>query len=69
MCASARARLAGELSSLASAQSRVSELEKERDAILAVAAERARKLSAKRKKAAETCAIRWGKKRTKSRPS
>jgi DNA repair protein RecN (Recombination protein N) len=49
----ARARIAAELESLATAESRVAELEGKRDALLAVAAERARKLSAKRRKAAE----------------
>jgi DNA repair protein RecN (Recombination protein N) len=49
----ARARIASELESLATAESRVAELEGKRDALLAVAAERARKLSVKRRKAAE----------------
>ncbi|HZF47444.1 MAG TPA: DNA repair protein RecN [Polyangiaceae bacterium] len=49
----ARARIAAELESLATAESRVAELAGKRDALLAVAAERARKLSAKRRKAAE----------------
>ena len=49
----ARARIAGELSRLAGAGSRVAELARSRDARLAVAAERARKLSLKRRKAGE----------------
>jgi DNA repair protein RecN (Recombination protein N) len=49
----ARARIAGELERLASAGSRVAALEARRDARLAVAAERARKLSLKRRKAGE----------------
>jgi len=49
----ARARIAAELESLATAESRVAELEGKRDALLAVAADRARKLSVKRRKAAE----------------
>ncbi|WP_437637090.1 DNA repair protein RecN [Sorangium sp. So ce854] len=49
----ARARLAGELEQLSGVESHVAELERRRDALLAVAAERARKLSAKRRKAGE----------------
>jgi DNA repair protein RecN (Recombination protein N) len=49
----ARDRLASELDRLASAGSRIAELERERGVILEVAGERARKLSAKRRKAAE----------------
>ncbi|MGK3996634.1 DNA repair protein RecN [Sorangium sp. So ce1024] len=49
----ARARLAAELEQLAGVESHVAELERRRDALLAVAAERARKLSAKRRKAGE----------------
>jgi DNA repair protein RecN (Recombination protein N) len=49
----ARARLAAELAAFAGAESRVAELERERDALLAAAGERARKLSGKRRKAAE----------------
>jgi DNA repair protein RecN (Recombination protein N) len=49
----ARERIAAELAELASVESRVAELEEERRALLAEAAERARKLSLKRKKAAE----------------
>lgn len=49
----ARERLSAELASFAGAESRVALLERERDALLQVAAERARKLSQKRKKAAE----------------
>ncbi|WP_437678508.1 DNA repair protein RecN [Sorangium sp. So ce131] len=48
-----RARLAAELSRLSGVESHVADLERRRDALLAVAAERARKLSAKRRKAAE----------------
>jgi DNA repair protein RecN (Recombination protein N) len=48
-----RARIAAELENLATAESRVTDLEGKRDALLAVAAERARKLSIKRRKAAE----------------
>jgi DNA repair protein RecN (Recombination protein N) len=51
-----RARLAADLAGLANAESRVNELEQERDAILAVVGERAKKLSAKRRKAAEKLA-------------
>jgi DNA repair protein RecN (Recombination protein N) len=51
-----RARLAADLAGLANAESRVNELERERDAILAVVGERAKKLSAKRRKAAEKLA-------------
>jgi len=49
----ARERLAAELASFAGVESRIAELEEERRALLTVAAEHARKLSAKRKKAAE----------------
>ncbi|MCC6552593.1 MAG: DNA repair protein RecN [Polyangiaceae bacterium] len=49
----ARARLDGELARLAAVESRVADLERRRDARLAVAAERARKLSAKRRKAGD----------------
>lgn len=56
----ARARIAAELESLATAESRVVELEGKRDALLDVAAERARKLSAKRRKAAEKLGIAIG---------
>ncbi|XYH99937.1 DNA repair protein RecN [Sorangium sp. So ce1128] len=49
----ARARLASELEQLAGVESHVAELERRRDALLAVAAERARKLSMKRRKAGE----------------
>ncbi|WP_437782270.1 DNA repair protein RecN [Sorangium sp. So ce1097] len=49
----ARARLAAELEQLSGVESHVAELERRRDALLAVAAERARKLSAKRRKAGE----------------
>ncbi|WP_437757525.1 DNA repair protein RecN [Sorangium sp. So ce1389] len=49
----ARARLAAELEQLAGVESHVAELERRRDALLAVAAERARKLSVKRRKAGE----------------
>ncbi|WP_437624632.1 DNA repair protein RecN [Sorangium sp. So ce1151] len=49
----ARARLATELEQLAGVESHVAELERRRDALLAVAAERARKLSVKRRKAGE----------------
>ncbi|MGK3990695.1 DNA repair protein RecN [Sorangium sp. So ce136] len=49
----ARARLAAELERLAGVESHVAELERRRDALLAVAAERARKLSVKRRKAGE----------------
>ncbi|KYF81422.1 DNA repair protein RecN [Sorangium cellulosum] len=48
-----RARLAGELEQLAGVESHVADLERRRDALLAVAAERARKLSVKRRKAGE----------------
>ena len=48
-----RDRLAAELAAFAGAESRLAELEREKDAQLAVAAERARKLSARRRKAAE----------------
>jgi DNA repair protein RecN (Recombination protein N) len=48
-----RERLAGELAAFASVESRVAELERERASMLHVAGERARKLSAKRRKAAE----------------
>ena len=48
-----RDRLAAELAAFAGAESRLSELEREKEAQLAVAAERARKLSARRRKAAE----------------
>jgi len=48
-----RDRLAAELAAFASAESRIAELEREKEAQLAVAAERARKLSARRRKAAE----------------
>jgi DNA repair protein RecN (Recombination protein N) len=48
-----RERLAAELAAITGAESRVAELNRERDALLAGAAERARKLSAKRRKAAE----------------
>jgi DNA repair protein RecN (Recombination protein N) len=48
-----RARLAGELDLFTSAESRIAELEKEREALLVTAAERARELSKKRRKAAE----------------
>jgi DNA repair protein RecN (Recombination protein N) len=47
----ARARIASELEQLASVESRLAELTRRRDQRLAVAAERARKLSAKRKRA------------------
>jgi DNA repair protein RecN (Recombination protein N) len=50
---SARARLAAELDGFASSGSVIAALEEEKTAVLAVAAERARKLSRKRKKAAE----------------
>ncbi|XXX78816.1 DNA repair protein RecN [Sorangium sp. So ce134] len=49
----ARARLAAELEHLSGVESHVADLERRRDALLAVAAERARKLSAKRRKAGE----------------
>ena len=49
----ARARLGAELASFETAESRRAGFERERDALLAVAADRARKLSAKRRKAAE----------------
>jgi DNA repair protein RecN (Recombination protein N) len=49
----ARERIADELASFANAENRVAELEQALAARLAVAAERARKLSTKRKKAAE----------------
>lgn len=49
----ARERLAAELDAIANAESRVAELEREREGLLAVAAERARELSKKRRKAAE----------------
>jgi DNA repair protein RecN (Recombination protein N) len=49
----ARERIGAELASLAGVESRVAELEARREALLAEAAERARKLSQKRKKAAE----------------
>ena len=49
----ARERIAAELSALAGVESRVAELSREREALLGEAAERARKLSQKRKKAAE----------------
>jgi DNA repair protein RecN (Recombination protein N) len=49
----ARARLASELAGFETAESRMAELETEKEALLAVAADRARKLSAKRRKAAE----------------
>jgi DNA repair protein RecN (Recombination protein N) len=48
-----RERLAAELASIAGAESRVAELARERDALLEAAAERARTLSEKRRKAAE----------------
>ncbi len=48
-----RERLAAELAAITGAESRVAELGRERDALLTAAAERARKLSAKRRKAAE----------------
>ncbi len=48
-----RDRLAAELAAFAGAESRLAALEREKDAQLAVAAERARKLSARRRKAAE----------------
>ena len=48
-----RARLAEELSRLSGVESRVAELERRRGELLAVAGERARKLSAKRRKAGE----------------
>ena len=48
-----RERLAAELEAFATVESRVAELERERAAMLTVAADRARKLSAKRRKAAE----------------
>lgn len=49
----ARARLAAELAHLSGVESHVAEIERRRDALLAVAADRARKLSAKRRKAGE----------------
>ncbi|WP_437601060.1 DNA repair protein RecN [Sorangium sp. So ce590] len=49
----ARARLAAELGHLSGVESHVAELERRRDALLAVAADRARRLSAKRRKAGE----------------
>ncbi len=49
----ARARLAAELAGFETAESRIAALEQQRDELLAVAAERARKLSARRKKAAD----------------
>lgn len=48
-----RARLAAELDQLSGVESQVAELERRRDALLVVAAERARKLSAQRRKAGE----------------
>ena len=48
-----RDRLAAELAAFAGAESRIAELEREKEAQLAIAAERARKLSARRRKAAE----------------
>jgi DNA repair protein RecN (Recombination protein N) len=48
-----RERLAGELAAFANVESRVAELERERASMLQVAGERARKLSVKRRKAAE----------------
>ncbi len=48
-----RDRLSSELAAFAGAESRIAELEREKEAQLAVAAERARKLSARRRKAAE----------------
>ncbi len=48
-----RERLAAELDAFATAETRVAELEKERDALLATAAEHAKKLSRERKKAAD----------------
>ncbi|MFT3776350.1 MAG: DNA repair protein RecN [Minicystis sp.] len=48
-----RERLAADLDAIANAESRVAELEREREGLLAVAAERARELSKKRRKAAE----------------
>ncbi|WP_437929200.1 DNA repair protein RecN [Sorangium sp. So ce291] len=53
----ARARLASELEQLAGVESHVAELERRRDALLAVAAERARKLSVKRRKAGEKLGV------------
>ncbi len=52
----ARERLAGELSRMQGAQSRLADLVRERDALLAKAAAQAKKLSAKRKEAAERLA-------------
>ncbi|WP_434045881.1 MULTISPECIES: DNA repair protein RecN [Sorangium] len=52
-----RARLAGELERLAGVESHVADLERRRDALLAVAAERARKLSVKRRKAGEKLGV------------
>jgi DNA repair protein RecN (Recombination protein N) len=49
----ARDRIAAELAQLATVESRVAELEKKREVLMAQASERARALSAKRKKAAE----------------
>jgi DNA repair protein RecN (Recombination protein N) len=49
----ARDRVAAELAELAGVESRVAELERARDRLLGFAADRARKLSQKRKKAAE----------------
>jgi DNA repair protein RecN (Recombination protein N) len=49
----ARARLDDELGALATTEDRIAEKTREHEALLAVAAERARKLSARRKKAAE----------------
>jgi DNA repair protein RecN (Recombination protein N) len=49
----ARARIAGELAQLSTVESRVAELERERGALLAVASDRARRLSEKRRKAGE----------------
>lgn len=49
----ARARLDAELTALATTEDRIAEKAREHEALLAVAAERARKLSARRKKAAE----------------
>jgi DNA repair protein RecN (Recombination protein N) len=49
----ARARLEAELASLSSTETRLAELGRERDALLAVTTERALKLSARRRKAAE----------------
>ena len=49
-----RDRLAAELAAFAGAENRLAELEREKDAQLAIAAERARTLSARRRKAAST---------------